>query len=149
MFQGEFDPLVFISLKEYNQARPHRTLGFQPPVPEAVLTTDITAGVQAQSMLFLDLDLDFFLNKNAYSSEHDGVRLGLEYKPWSAFKVRHFLEYRCGLSTNTPLPGRTVESHDGILNLWSTLIESGDLRIPFEVIHVDAHPDMWAGGGLY
>ena len=28
------------------------------------------------------------------------------------------------------------------------LIESGRLSIPFEVIHIDAHPDLWAGNGL-
>ena len=34
--QVEFDSLVFISLKEYNQARPDSALGFQPPTPEAI-----------------------------------------------------------------------------------------------------------------
>jgi hypothetical protein len=29
------------------------------------------------------------------------------------------------------------------------LIESGSLSVPFEVIHIDAHPDLWVGGGLY
>ena len=30
-----------------------------------------------------------------------------------------------------------------------TLIESGHLRVPFEVIHIDAHPDLSVRGGLY
>jgi len=100
-------------------------------------------------MRCLDLDLDFFLNENAYCSEYDSGRLGSEYKPWSVSKVRHFLEDRCGLSPDAPVQGRTVESHDGVLDFWRTLIESGRLRIPFEVIHIDAHPDLWVGGGLY
>ena len=100
-------------------------------------------------MRCLDLDLDFFLNKNAYFSGSDNVRLGSEYKPWSASKVRHFLEARCGLSPETPVQGRTVESHDGVLDFWRMLIESSRLRIPFEVIHIDAHPDLWVGGGMY
>jgi len=100
-------------------------------------------------MRFLDLDLDFFLNKNAYCSGCDGRRLGSEYKPWSVSKVRRFLEDRCGLSPSAPVQGRTVESHGGVLDFWHTLIESGRLRIPFEVIHIDAHPDLWVGGGLY
>jgi hypothetical protein len=100
-------------------------------------------------MRFLDLDLDFFLNDNPYCSECDSGRLGSEYKPWSAAKVRHFLEDRCGLSPHAPVQGRTVESHDGVLDFWRTLIESGGLRVPFEVIHIDAHPDLWVGGGLY
>jgi hypothetical protein len=100
-------------------------------------------------MRFLDLDLDFFLNKNAYCSGSDSGRLSSDYKPWSVSKVRHFLEDRCGLSPNAPVQGRTVESHDGLLDFWRTLIESSRLRIPFEVIHVDAHPDLWVVGGMY
>ena len=100
-------------------------------------------------MRFLDLDLDFFLNKNAYYSGCGGGRLGSKYTPWSVSKVRHFLEDRCGLSTDAPVQGRTVGSHDEVLNFWRTLIESGGLRVPFEVIHIDAHPDLWVGGGLY
>ena len=100
-------------------------------------------------MRLLDLDLDFFLNKNAYYSGCSDGRLGSKYTPWSVSKVQHFLEDRCGLSTDTPVQGRTVGSHDEVLNFWRTLIESGGLRIPFEVIHIDAHPDLWVGGGLY
>ncbi len=100
-------------------------------------------------MRFLDLDLDFFLNENAYYSGCHGRRLGSEYKPWSVSKVRHFLEDRCGLSLDAPVKGRTVESHDGVLDFWRALIESGGLMVPFEVIHIDAHPDLWVGDALY
>jgi hypothetical protein len=101
-----------------------------------------------KSMRFLDLDLDFFLNENAYRSVHHTGRLGAEHKPWSVPKVRDFLENRCRLSPEAPLPGRTVEGHDEVLEFWRTLIGSGGLTAPFEVIHVDAHPDLWAGDGL-
>ena len=100
-------------------------------------------------MRFLDLDLDFFLNENAYRSAGDTGRLGSEYKPWSVLKVRYFLEYRCGISRDAPVKGRTVESHDDVLEFWRTLIESDRLSIPFEVIHIDAHPDLWVGDGLF
>jgi hypothetical protein len=100
-------------------------------------------------MRFLDLDLDFFPNKNAYFSGSNSRRLGSEYKPWNVSRVQHFLEDRCGLSLDAPVQGRTVESHDGVLDFWRMLIESSRLRIPFEVIHIDAHPDMWAGVVLY
>lgn len=99
-------------------------------------------------MRFLDLDLDFFLNENAYYSGLDSGRLGSEYKPWSVSSVQHFLEYRCGLSTDAPVHGRTVENHDQVLDFWRMLIESGALNIPFEVVHIDAHPDLWAGDAL-
>ena len=100
-------------------------------------------------MRFLDLDLDFFLNKNAYGSEQATARLGSDYKPWSASKVRQFLEERCCLSHDAPVRGRTVETHDGVFHFWRRLIESGGLRVPFDVIHIDAHPDLFVGSELY
>jgi hypothetical protein len=100
-------------------------------------------------MRFLDIDLDFFLDENAFCRGCDGGRLGSEYKPWSASRVRRFLEDRCGLSLDASIPGRIVESHDGILNFWRTLIESCKLKIPFEVIHIDAHPDFSVADGLH
>ena len=100
-------------------------------------------------MRFLDLDLDFFLNDNPYHSGSYSRRLGSEYKPWSVSKVRHFLEKRCSLSHDTPVPGRTVENHDTVIDFWVMLIESGGLNVPFEVIHIDAHPDVSVRDGLY
>ena len=100
-------------------------------------------------MRFLDLDLDFFLNQNAYCSGREGGRLGTEYKPWSVSKVRHFLEDRCGLSPNDPVQGRTVESHDRVLDFWRILIKSSKLKVPFEVIHIDAHPDLLVVDGMH
>jgi hypothetical protein len=100
-------------------------------------------------MRFLDLDLDFFLDENAFCCGCDGERLGPEYKPWSVSRVRHFLEDRCGLAPDALVPGRIVESHDGILNFWRKLIETCKLKVPFEVIHVDAHPDIAVADGLH
>jgi len=100
-------------------------------------------------MRFLDLDLDFFLNRNAYCRGHDGDRLDARYKPWRISKVRHFLEKRCNLSIDVPIPGRTLEDHVNVIDLWNFLIEAGDLKVPFEVIHIDAHPDLSVLSGLY
>jgi len=100
-------------------------------------------------MRFLDLDLDFFLNEDAFCVDADGKRQGTDYQVWSISRVRHFLENRCGLSRNPPLRGRTVKTHDGVLDFWHMLIESGNLAIPFDVIHIDAHPDLWIGGAMH
>lgn len=100
-------------------------------------------------MRFLNLDLDFFLNNNAYCTGSSSDRLGPEFKPWSISKVRRFLEERCGLSLDTPVLGRTIESHDKVVEFWRLLINSGNLRVPFEVTHIDAHPDLSIRGGLY
>ena len=98
-------------------------------------------------MRFLDLDLDFFLDCTAYYSGNG--RLTSNYKPWSTSKVRQFLEKRCGLSRNSPLPGRILQTHSGVFDFWHTLIQSGNLRLPFDLIHIDAHPDIWVGDGLH
>jgi hypothetical protein len=100
-------------------------------------------------MLLLDLDLDFFLNKNAYRSESTSGRQGGDYKPWSISRVASFLEGRCRLSLDNPVPGRTLETHDRIIDFWRMLIQSGELKAPFDVIHIDAHPDLSVRGGLY
>ena len=100
-------------------------------------------------MLFLDIDLDFFLSKNAYFSGTAGIRLGRIYKPWSVANVKYFLENRCGLSIDVPVKGRIIDTHDGIINFWHTLIDSGELTVPFGVTHVDAHPDLLIGGGIH
>ena len=100
-------------------------------------------------MRFLDLDLDFFLNGSAYCNKSDSGRLSSNYKPWNAPNVRHFIEKKCGLSRYAPVSGCMVESHDEVIYFWQRLIESGRLRTPFEVTHIDAHPDMLVGNGLY
>jgi hypothetical protein len=97
---------------------------------------------------FLDLDLDFFLNKNAYAVDAGG-RPGAGYRPWPESRVRRFLEDSCGLSCYSPIPGRIVEKHDGVLAFWGMLVKTGRLAVPFEVAHVDAHPDFSVRGGLY
>ena len=99
-------------------------------------------------MRFLDIDLDFFLNRNAYYSGGDDRRLGEEYKPWSLSRVGHFLENRCGLSQEAPVVGRVIESHDLVIRFWQDLIDSGELKAPFDVVHIDAHPDLSVRGGL-
>ncbi len=100
-------------------------------------------------MRFLDIDLDFFLNRNAYYSGSDALRLGEDYKPWPDIKVKNFLETRCGLSRDRPIPGRVIESHDLVVRFWQDLIERGVLKLPFDVVHIDAHPDFSVRGGLY
>jgi hypothetical protein len=46
------------------------------------------------------------------------------------------------------LPGRTITEHSALIAFWSELIESGRLEVPFEVVHVDAHPDFAIKGVL-
>lgn len=94
----------------------------------------------------LDLDLDFFQNRIVYwGDESNGRPSDDEAQPWDTAAVRHFLEVRCGLSSAAPVPGAYVRTHDEVFYAWRALIANGQLRAPFEVVHVDAHADLGLG----
>lgn len=98
-------------------------------------------------MKILDLDLDFFLNKIAYDiNDKCGHRLSSEeYLVDSKEKVKMFLENQCGLSLKSKVLGKVVTHHHEALYVWNKLIKAGLLRKPFNITHVDAHPDLWFG----
>lgn len=87
----------------------------------------------------LDLDLDFFADGIVELPSMDD-----SYKPalWGEPEFVHFLENRCGLSTGNPVPGVVVESHEQVLPFWREVRRVGIAREDFEVVHVDAHPDL-------
>jgi len=94
----------------------------------------------------LDLDLDFFLDEIESWKSSSGSRLGEdEFRPWGEDEVRAFLEDRCGLSRNNPIPGCFVTHHDEAFMWWRDLIAQGRLMPPFEVVHIDAHSDLGYG----
>ncbi len=92
--------------------------------------------------IILDLDLDFFLNGVATRRASRGQRQTDALEPWSADAVREFLETRCGLNRQRPVPGAFVEAHHEVFKLWRTQIATGSLAAPFDVVHVDAHADL-------
>jgi hypothetical protein len=101
-------------------------------------------------MLVLDVDLDFFLNSVTRHARNDcpTQRVAEDCTaPWSPEAVRDFLETRCGLTTQRPVPGSIVDQHHEVYFKWHRLIEAGELSIPFTVIHVDAHADLGGGFG--
>ena len=96
-------------------------------------------------MRVLDLDLDFFLNRVA-QFKSDNERLSdQDYSVWPAVAVRNFLEHQCGLSSEKPIRGRFVEHHDQAFHFWRELIQGGQLEVPFDVVHIDAHADLGMG----
>ena len=96
-------------------------------------------------MRVLDLDMDFFLTGVCELAPR-GARPSLrEARPWAEADVRAFLEENCGLSRQTPIPGRVFETHDGALFFWKEWLEAGKLSAPFHVTHVDAHSDLGIG----
>ena len=79
--------------------------------------------------------------------EADGRPSAEEYRPWTADEVREFLELRCGLSASNKTPAWVVQTHDEVLGCWKKQIESGELKVPFDVVHIDAHADLAMGAG--
>jgi len=97
-------------------------------------------------MRVLDIDLDFFLDKIACWVSDYGDRLNSkDYIPWNKQQVEDFLEVQCGLSKESPIPGRVVIHHNQAFDFWRELIEGGKLDFPFEITHVDAHSDTGFG----
>ena len=96
-------------------------------------------------MRVLDIDLDFFL-ADCCELAPEGERPQLSgHEPYSKDEVMRFLEECCGLSKDSPIPGRIFETHDSALLFWNELIQSGELSVPFSVTHVDAHSDLGIG----
>jgi hypothetical protein len=97
-------------------------------------------------MRVIDLDLDFFINNIAHNVSDYGKRLDEEfYQPWTEENVRIFLEQNCGLTTSMRIPGRIVRHQDEAFLFWRELIEKGLLKVPFDVVHIDAHADLGLG----
>lgn len=97
-------------------------------------------------MRVLDLDLDFFQEDVAhFVSDYDGRLESDNTKPWNRDKVIQYLENNLGLNKNNKIKGRIVEHHDEAFYFWRDLILEYKLKVPFEVVHIDAHADLGFG----
>tara|TARA_R110002072_G_scaffold273413_2_gene434280 strand:- start:3637 stop:4398 length:762 start_codon:yes stop_codon:yes gene_type:complete len=95
----------------------------------------------------LDIDLDVFVTP--IGTIHADNRLSDDnYSVFSRDQVRTFLEGQCGLRRDSPTPGKIFEEHDEVFDHVKHLIDNGQLKTPFELVHVDAHADMGAGQWL-
>jgi hypothetical protein len=96
----------------------------------------------------LDIDLDFFVHGVArHRTCVDGRLDPTEYPAWSLDQTLDFLQSRCGLTGQ--LPGVVVDHHGELFARWRDAIDTGALRAPFHVTHVDAHADLDVGGTGY
>jgi len=95
----------------------------------------------------LDIDLDAFVSGTATLGAPKGQRLKEgEFLPWTVEQVVSFLEERCHLNQQARRPGAVFEHHQEAFFYWQRLIDAGRLRVPFDVVHVDAHSDMSTEG---
>lgn len=99
-------------------------------------------------MIVLDLDMDYFMEDIADTPFYSTERLSEEEYGscvWAKERVINFLENNLGLSKIRKIPGRIVKDHDESLYFWEELISKGQLKDPFEVVHVDSHADLGLG----
>lgn len=95
--------------------------------------------------LVLDLDLDVFVspvvngngdaNYRAKSGEHQVV---------PEAEIMATLA-KLELSPDRKTPGAFFEHHREAYFFWRDLVNSGRLKVPFDVVHVDAHSDLGNG----
>lgn len=97
-------------------------------------------------MRVLDLDLDFFVSPIATWQSDFGPRLPDDaYDVWEINDVKAFLESQCQLSQNKKVKGKIVCHHHEAFFYLRELIIIGKLRVPFELVHIDAHADLGLG----
>ena len=94
----------------------------------------------------LDIDLDFFLDQILYANDEPRGRPGAkDYQPDDVDVALAFLQRNCLLKADRPTPGHICKHHREVFFHWRGMLKSGELRAPFEVVHVDAHADMGLG----
>lgn len=97
----------------------------------------------------LDIDLDFFVHVDGRLRVTPGARLAgaaeVAPKAW----VTHFLERSFGLCPFRPVVGDCFSEHVEAYLFWNHLVEIGQLKSPFHLVHVDAHSDMGYGPNFY
>lgn len=99
-------------------------------------------------MKILDIDMDYFMENIAHTSDYVTERLPEEDYGgcvWTEQQVRSFLENNLGLTKRNKIKGRVVAGHNEALAFWKELIATNDLSVPFEVVHVDSHADLGLG----
>lgn len=99
----------------------------------------------SDSALSMDLILDVDFDYCVYPTRTHGIARSSEHvfdgSVWlTAVETAEWLQHR-GLLRPETFAG-VVESHEQVLPIWSRLVETGRLRVPFGILHVDAHPDM-------
>jgi hypothetical protein len=96
--------------------------------------------------LVIDLDLDLFVHPTILGgrdcAEH---ALSEEHQASPMATIECFLHHQLKLQPSPPTPGLLFDYHVQSYEEWRKLIISGRLKIPFEVIHVDAHDDLLSG----
>jgi hypothetical protein len=96
-------------------------------------------------MKVLDIDIDLFVDPRP-SWRADADRLdSARYRSWSPMAVEDYLTDRCNIQKEHPLPGAIVTEHHELFDRWDSLISTGQLTTPFDLVHIDSHADLGMG----
>jgi uncharacterized protein UPF0489 len=89
--------------------------------------------------LILDVDFDYCVHPTSTRGYADRARV--QSSVW--LPPAELVDWlgRRGLLRPESFAG-TVKSHEQVLPIWVRLVKSQALRVPFTVLHVDAHPDL-------
>lgn len=94
-------------------------------------------------MKMLDIDLDFFQTGiHCFGKDCDNFLTDENITVWKEKDIIDFLEQRCGLSKRNKIKGRILKHHVEAYSYWNELINKGEIMVPFEVTHIDAHSDL-------
>ncbi len=97
----------------------------------------------------LDLDLDVFVTPPVEGPGDSTYRADSgRHKVEPVETVRANLA-KLGLDPKNPIPGLFFEHHRDSYYHWRDLIGRQLLKVPFDVIHVDAHSDLGNGGSVH
>jgi hypothetical protein len=94
-----------------------------------------------QHDVVMDIDFDYCVRPTLAHGYADRSRLPSDMYVWlGADELVTWLK-----KNNLFHPGGfagTVEGHEEVLMLLNALVEAGTVKTPFDLIHIDAHPDM-------
>jgi hypothetical protein len=93
----------------------------------------------------LSIDLDVFVEPPVMFVGDDNPRpCDADHRVASVHEVTGFL-LRCGLDQTSPVRGIVMEYHVELFHQLRSMMDSGLLHRPFDLVHADAHADMAAG----
>lgn len=99
-----------------------------------------------EPQLIIDLDLDTFVYPPVESGSDSHERApSAKHKPSPRALVEFFYEEQLELKRASRTKGAIFDFHEQSYHWWRRLIFNGQLKLPFDVVHVDAHDDLLSG----
>lgn len=97
----------------------------------------------------LDLDLDVFVTPPVAGNGDATYRADSRYHKVEPTEYVKTVLAKLRLNPTAPIPGAFFEHHRESYYRWRELIRRGHLRVPFTVVHVDAHSDLGNGATVH